>query len=233
MLSTSSRKITAAAAAGVVVLALAACGGSEPEPTEPAASTQATESPSAPETESSAPPSPSEGAQSSSGGDETRPSPTAADPAGEYSTQARMSEGFPDPLAPALEGENLTLDDVRIGQHAGFDRIVFAHAGGQPGWRAEYTDQPALPGSGQEVELDGEAVLAIHLTGLRPGMGGAQEGHTVLDTTWPDHDTVVQQTMTTSVFEGAATYFIGLDEQRPFAIEQYDDGRLVIDFRTD
>lgn len=233
MSSTFTRKLSAAAASGVVVLSLAACGGTDPAPTtEPTTSTApADESPTASGSPAaSGSPEPGPSSESTSPGGETRPSSSAA-PAGDYSTETRMSAGFPDPAAPALEGEKLTLDTVRVGEHASYDRIVFAHAGGQPGWRAEYTDDPTMPGSGQDVTIDGDAVLVVYLTGLRPGMGGEDEGHTVLDTDWPGQDTVIEQTITTGVYEGAASYFIGLDEERPFAIEMYDDGRLVIDFQ--
>lgn len=231
MSSTISRKLSAAAASGVVVLSLAACGGgAEPDPTtDPATSTAPVDE--SPTSSESADPSPEAGSESAGPDEEANSSQTAEEPVGEYSTAARMSDGFPDPVAPAPEDANLTLDDVRIGEHANYDRLVFAHTGGQPGWRAEYTDNPTQPGSGQDVTIDGDAVLVVYMTGLRPGMGGEAEGHTVLNTDWPGQDTVIEQTITTGVYEGAASYFIGLDEERPFAIEQYDDGRLVIDFQ--
>ena len=56
----------------------------------------------------------------------------------------------------AAEGSRppLTLTDVRIGAHDGFDRIVFELAGdGQAGWQVGFTGAPRSQGSGRPVDV--------------------------------------------------------------------------------
>ncbi|MCO1338523.1 hypothetical protein BJH93_06400 [Kocuria polaris] len=151
---------------------------------------------------------------------------------GAYDTTDRQSKGFPAAVSPPDEGQQLLLDVVRAGDHPGYDRIVFAHSGdGLPGWRTEYVDQPVAPGSGHDIAMAGDAHLAIYVTGLQPGMAGAEHGHAVIDTEWTGQKINIAQTVTTAVFEGAASYFVSLDTQRAYSVIMYDDGRLVIDFK--
>lgn len=231
------RTRTATALTAVAVLGLAACGG-DPEPgdtTTPApepSSTEPTPDPSSADPSSADPTTSEPPANGASGSPSESGDPSPSAPAGvDYSTEPMQSDGFPSAVrAPAVGGE-LLLDEVRIGAHAGFDRIVFEHSGdGLPGWRTEYVDQPTQPGSGHDIEMAGDAYLAVYVTGLQPGMAGEEHGHTVLDTDWAGQETFIEQTITTSVFEGAASYFVSLDDVRGYSAALYDDGRLVIDF---
>lgn len=145
------------------------------------------------------------------------------------------------PLAPGNvadsiavgDGEPVTLTDVRLGTHDGFDRIVFEVAGeGEAGWRVGYTDRPTAQGSGSPVEVPGEATLGITLThmalpgeapdGEQPWNGPARltaPGATVLAALVPD-----------TLFEGHFTFFAGLDQERPFAVGLLTSPqRIVVD----
>ncbi|MDS2172980.1 hypothetical protein Q7C18_09745 [Nesterenkonia sp. CL21] len=148
-----------------------------------------------------------------------------------FDTEPRESAGFPDALVPPPEDEDLLLCEVRLGAHDGYDRVVFDHAGtGFPGWRTEYVDEPTQPGSGHLIEMDGDAYLAVHVTGLWPGNAGEDQGHLVMETDWAHLDTLVEGTATTIVFEGAASYYISLDQVRDYDVFAIEDGsRLVID----
>ncbi|TWH72248.1 hypothetical protein JD78_00759 [Modestobacter roseus] len=127
----------------------------------------------------------------------------------------------------------MTLVDVRLGTHEAFDRIVFELAGGGlAGWEVGYTDSPLSQGSGQPVEVPGEATLGITLTtialpgdapaGVQPWNGPARlrvPGTGVLDALVRD-----------TVLDGWATFFAGLDERRPFAVGLLSDPqRIVVD----
>ncbi|GHD02714.1 AMIN-like domain-containing (lipo)protein [Zhihengliuella salsuginis] len=217
----SAARTTAAAA--VVVLGLAACGG-DPEPgtgTTPAPEPSSTAPATSEEPDPDASASPTQ-----SGG-----SAASASAPAEYATDPAQSDGFPEAVRAPAEGGELLLEAVRVGSHPGYERIVFEHAGdGVPGWRTEYVDQPVQPGSGRDVEMAGDAYLAVYVTGLQPGMAGEEHGHAVLDTGWSGQETFIEQTITTGVFEGAASYFVSLDAERGYAAAMYDDGRLVIDF---
>lgn len=129
------------------------------------------------------------------------------------------------------------VTDVRVGSHDGFDRVVFEleSAGGTPGWFAEYGD-PTAQGSGNRVEVDGDAWLTVlvHPVRLPPDLppsvrtweGGPLDG---------PPGGLVQEVVGGPVYEGYHQIFIGLDERRPFAVGRLDDPtRIVIDvFRDD
>ena len=55
-------------------------------------------------------------------------------------------------------GALLSPTDLRFGVHEGYDRLVLDLVGdGDPGWRAEYVDAPSGQGSGEPIDLDGNA----------------------------------------------------------------------------
>ena len=57
---------------------------------------------------------------------------------------------------------DLVFDDVRLGRHNGYDRIVLQFSGtGVPGYQVRYEDDPRQEGSGRRVRLDGDAALVI------------------------------------------------------------------------
>lgn len=133
----------------------------------------------------------------------------------------------------AGDGPPVALTDVRLGAHAGFDRIVFELAGeGEAGWQVGYTDEPQAQGSGAPVEVPGEAVLGITLTNIALP-GDAPEGVS----TWegPDRQaiagaTVLDTLVEDTLFEGRHTFFAGLDGRRPFAVGLLTDPqRIVVD----
>ncbi|MGY2129245.1 AMIN-like domain-containing (lipo)protein [Blastococcus sp. SYSU DS0617] len=200
--------------AGVcTALALTACGSSD---------------------DSSGQPDGTAGAPSTSAGP-TSAEPTEGQPSGPGEEQPvqPIAVGDVDESAAESTGPPVTLTDVRIGAHEGFDRIVFELAGeGQAGWQVGFTGAPRSQGSGRPVDVPGHAVLGITLTnialpgdavpGARPWEGpdrlGADEG-TVLDTLVVD-----------TLFEGYYTFFAGLDQQRPFAVGQLSSPqRIVVD----
>ncbi|MDZ5077548.1 hypothetical protein [Nesterenkonia sp. HG001] len=148
-----------------------------------------------------------------------------------FGTQTRQSEGFPDTLLPPSDGDTLLLSEVRLGAHDGYDRVVFDHDdAGLPGWHAEYVDEPTEPGSGHAIDMEGDAWLAISVTGLSPGNAGEDQGHLVMQTDWPQEDTIVEGTATTFAYEAAASYYIALEDVHDFDVFTTEDGsRLVVD----
>lgn len=60
----------------------------------------------------------------------------------------------------------LTVTDLRIGHHSGFDRVVYDLGGtGTPGWIVQYTDRAVQDGSGNAIEVAGQSVLEVQITG--------------------------------------------------------------------
>lgn len=161
-------------------------------------------------------------------GDTEDPEPIAD----EGDTDPDEAEGESPGLGDDDEPLPQAVVDVRIGSHDAFDRVVFEleSDGGTPGWFVEY-DEPIAQGSGEEVEVEGGASLTVLITpvSLPPALpedvrtweGGPIEG--------PEGG-VVQQVVGGSVFEGYHQFFIGVDQERPFAVERLEDPpRVVID----
>lgn len=132
----------------------------------------------------------------------------------------------------AGSGTQVTQTDVRVGQHAGFDRIVFEFAGNVlPGYRIEYLGGPAQQcGSGLPVPLQGTAVLAVTLRStVAHDEGGAV---TVTNTNPLPGFTTLKELRQTCDFEGVVQWAAGLASQQPFRVlELSNPTRLVIDVK--
>lgn len=146
---------------------------------------------------------------------------------GDPTTEPREASGEPGTFA---------VTEVRLGQHDGFDRVVFELAGdGRAGWLVEYVDEARAQGSGALVDVAGDAVLrvAIRNVPLPPDLPDTIE-------VW-DEDRlrapsggVVTEVVNDTIFEGQHTFFIGTTDQQPFLIERLDDPqRVVIDLFHD
>ncbi|GAA4734978.1 hypothetical protein GCM10023216_29650 [Isoptericola chiayiensis] len=124
----------------------------------------------------------------------------------------------------------LTVTDVRVGAHDGYDRVVFDLDGeGTPGWRVEYVDEALDDGSGNPVEVDGDAVLQVAITGTAMPMDSGVTEYSGDPVDGPG--TSVDQVVYRFVFEGITTAFVGVDgEPRPFRVFALEDpARVVVD----
>ncbi|MCY7364050.1 MAG: hypothetical protein LH469_01820, partial [Frankiaceae bacterium] len=129
------------------------------------------------------------------------------------------------------EGDPLTVTEVRVARQDGYDRVVFeldGDAGGAPGWRVEYVDDPRRDGSGEPVDVDGEAVLVVLISGtgypFDTGRGEATSA------TVPGDTEVVTDVELGAVFEGTYEAFVGLSAERPFRVTRLaDPARIVVD----
>lgn len=188
-------------------------------------------------------------------GDDPAPSATAAsgrpDAPGGSAPTVTASSAAPaasrsEPPAPAFAantgrdveqpvGGPLTVTAVRVARQDGYDRVVFELAGrqgGQPGWRVEYVDKPTRDGSGEPVEVEGEATLVVRIDGTGyPDDTGQQEAE---DADVPGDARVVQEVELGSVFEGVYEAFIGTSRKAPFRVFRLaDPARVVVDVRHD
>jgi len=160
----------------------------------------------------------------------TEPGPTAA-PA--ETSDAEAGARFDGDLADkssAGSGIGLSVVDVRVGEHDGYDRVVFELGGnGTVGWRVGYDDDPRRQGSGDEVELEGDATLAVVLEGVGyPFDTGVEEygGPRQLSPGQPS----VREVAIGGVFEGYFDAFVGVEERRPFRVTRLDGPlRVVVD----
>jgi hypothetical protein len=101
---------------------------------------------------------------------------------------------------------------------------------GVPGWFVEYGDATAQ-GSGDPVEVEGEVTLrvAIDMVTLPPDL---PEGIEVWDGDRLDGPPggVALEVVEDTIFEGYHTFFVGVDEERPFLVDRFEDPqRVVID----
>lgn len=204
------------AGTAVAVLALvAACGGAQDPAEDP---TTAASSPA------------------------TTPSPEVSTPAPSASAGADDAEA--DAAAPAFPADTavdtadasadaaLTVIDVRVGHHDGFDRVVLELDGtGTPGWRVEYVDAAVEDPSDTPVELGGDSTLQIMVTGTQlPYETGLSEFPARQPVT-ASGTTAVTEAVFLGTFEAQSQALVGVaGEPAPFrAYLLADPVRLVVD----
>lgn len=235
------RRWRGALVTAALIASLTACSAVSSEPAEqqtppleePTEQPQASETQAQTEDSADAPSSETTSSPSSDDEQSQTSDPEAID-VSEFSTEPQESTDFPEMLTEFPEdGEELLLEEVRVGKHEGYDRIVFEHIGeGAPGWHAEYVDEAVEPGSGFPLEVDGEAILYLSAVGLVPGNAGSEQGQLEVSQWSDEHGTVFEDVVTTFVHHGTASYYVGLDSERDFRISvwEHEDGpRLIID----
>lgn len=176
----------------------------------------------------------SSGALTSSSTPSPTPSPAASTPAATAPTETASTPPFPADTSAdtgtASADAHLTVSDVAVGAHDGYDRVVLTLGGtGSPGWRAEYVDSPVDDPSDQVVPVTGNAFLRVVID----GSGYPQDTGV---TEWsgsplrPVGLTQVREVNVRGVFEGQTLAFVGLDHVAAFRVfALVDPTRLVID----
>ncbi|WP_369375247.1 hypothetical protein AB1046_11095 [Promicromonospora sp. Populi] len=222
----AAQKALTAATAAALLLAGCTAGGDQPGPEDtspaPIVSVPAAPSPSATESSES----------SEDPGDDT-PEPavtaTEAAPGPPFSANTR-----PDVAEPSGEGETfLSVTNVRAATHDGYDRVVFdldGRGSGQPGWRVEYVDEATDDGSGHAVDVSGDAILRVSLSGTATPTDSGVEGFSG-DRIEPADTESIDEIVYRYWFEGYTTAFLGVDDgEQPFrAFLLEDPMRVVVD----
>ncbi|WP_454729596.1 AMIN-like domain-containing (lipo)protein [Cellulosimicrobium protaetiae] len=218
---TSPRAATAVV--GLLALSLAACtpGGTD-------------DSPSPSDTTTSGSPTPTDSPTDAPGESPTDDSTAPADDATEAPLPfpANTEPDTQDPSADAA----LTVTDIRVGHHDGYDRVVFELGGtGTPGWRVEYVDQPVDDGKGDVVAVDGDAYLQVMISGSGYPMDTGVDEYAGPNPVRAGDDGEVEEVLLRGVFEGYTQAFVGVDdERRPFRVFSLEDPtRVVVDVRDD
>jgi hypothetical protein len=207
----------------LAVLALSAglvagCGGDDDDDDGAAPTTSAASGTTSPSETSAAP---------TTGGGDT-------DDDGDADAPPFPANTEPDTAAPSA-GALLSVTDMRIGRHDGFDRVVFEFDGtGTPGWNVRYVDEATSQGSGNTVEVDGAAILGIVFTGVGyPVDTGVEEYSGPRSRAIPETE-VVTEAVFDGTFEGQTTAFIGTTAEVPFRAYLLEDPvRVVIEVRDD
>lgn len=123
----------------------------------------------------------------------------------------------------------VVLREVRAAGQRGFDRVVFEFAGnGVPGYRVGYVDGATQCGSGEAVELAGQAWLQVQLT---PARAHTEAGEpTVRDRERRLDLPALQELESTCDFEADVTWVLGLASRKTFRVQELGNpARLVID----
>ncbi|MCB7137929.1 AMIN-like domain-containing (lipo)protein [Cellulosimicrobium marinum] len=223
-------------AAATLALTLAACtaGGGDDDPTDASSTTASPSGTGTPTSGESPTDDSTDDPSDDATGDPTDEPSTPADEADDAPVPfpANTDPDTQDPSADAM----LTVTDVRVGHHDGYDRVVLELGGtGAPGWRVEYVDEPRDDGSGNAVDVDGDAYLQVMISGSGyPFDTGVEEFDTSTPVPGPE-DGEIEEVLLRGVFEGYTQAFVGVDdERRPFrAFALEDPARVVVDVRDD
>jgi hypothetical protein len=136
------------------------------------------------------------------------------------------------PVVDVATVERAIITDVRVGTHAGYDRVVFEFAAGLP----EITLEPAIPPfthdpSGTALDVMGSSFLRLTMRGgTKQTLEGtsAYDGPTDFDPGYPTLVDFVEG----GDFEAVSTWYLGLTHESCVRVLSLtDDGapRLVID----
>lgn len=228
-----SRRITAGIAIAVALGTLTACGNGDDEKPS-ASSTAAATSADAPSGSASAPAPGSGGTapgSGSAGGTGAAPSGPDGSASPAPDEAAFPADTSPD-TATAGKDAQLVLVDVRSAAHDGYDRVVLELSGtGTPGWTAQYAASAARQGSGEQITVDGSALIDINITGSAIPMQG--DPTVSAGPIAPSGTSVVKGIFNDGTFEGITHVVLGTDGKQPFRVFFIaDPPRVVIDVQT-
>jgi hypothetical protein len=147
------------------------------------------------------------------------PTPSGADTADDGTTAPPFPANAEPDTAEASADARVTVSDLRIGAHDGFDRVVLEVGGeGRPGWDVRYADEAASQGSGEPVDVAGDAVLQVTLTGAGyPADTGVEEFSSDGPVRIADTE-VVTEAVFDATFEGTTVAFVGTTARAPFRV---------------
>ncbi|MEV0298774.1 hypothetical protein [Nocardia sp. NPDC050710] len=129
----------------------------------------------------------------------------------------------------------VTVTDIRIGRQPGFARVVYDLGGaGSPGWIVQYTDRAVQDGSGKVVDVAGQSILEVRITGSAYPFDSGVTPYSGSDPATNPDVPGVAGVYRTLVFEGTTQSFIGVNLDRPnFSVSTLNNPtRLVIDIAT-
>jgi hypothetical protein len=127
----------------------------------------------------------------------------------------------------------VTVSDIRVGRHEGFDRVVFQLGGiGTPGWDVRYVDSATSQGSGDQLEVAGSAVLRVTITGAGYPYDTGVEEFSPSEAVQGAGTEVVTEVAFDGTYEGTTVAFVGTTERAAFRVYRLaDPTRIVVDLR--
>ena len=143
-----------------------------------------------------------------------------ADTAEDESSDVSAFPGDVEPDTASASAEaRVTVRDIRVGGHDGFDRVVLEVGGdGVPGWDIRYVDQPSSQGKGDAVEVAGDAVLQVTLTGAGYPYDTGVEEYSAAAPLSASDTAAVTEVVFDGTFEGTTVAFVGTKARSPFRV---------------
>lgn len=166
------------------------------------------------------------------------PSPSAtpgnADPDADASAPAFPADTAVDTAEPSADAR-LTVTDVRVGAHDGFDRAVMELGGvGTPGWRVGYAAAGVEDPSDRPVDLPGDRVLNVMIEGTAYPFDTGLPEFSTTDRVVGAGTTAMTEVAFLGTFEAQSQAVIGVAGHaasfRVFLLP--DPVRVVIDIQT-
>jgi hypothetical protein len=213
-----------------LVILLAGCFGSSSSPsTEPSQAIPSSSAGSAPPSAEPEPSAAGSGVPEPSGDGSARPQPSADTPEPIPSEDLpAFSCDLPIVENPTVGIANIT--DVRIGEHDGYDRVVFEFEQGTPEFTLDRATPPFIQdGSGEPVDVEGTSFLGLTMRGgtKQTDAGtSSYDGPTDFDAGMPGLVHLIEG----GDFERQSTWYFGLAAEscvRVLVLE--DPPRVVID----
>jgi hypothetical protein len=124
------------------------------------------------------------------------------------------------------------LASVRTAKHEGFERVVFEFRGDAlPGYHIEYVDHPLQCGSGEAVDLAGNAWLEVRLT---PAQAHDDEGKpTIQERERAIGLQIMKEIELTCDFEADVTWVLGVGTAHRYRVAELSGPpRLVVDIEA-
>ncbi|MBM6404414.1 hypothetical protein JQN72_09195 [Phycicoccus sp. CSK15P-2] len=135
------------------------------------------------------------------------------------------------PSWPRLGPRVGTGTAVRVGRHEGYDRVVYEFTGsGEPTFQVRYVDEPVSQGSGEPIDVAGDAFLMVSSSTVEIPEESA-EAPLEPGTASLEGTTVMAAPPIFGGFEGYGETVIGVrGQQRPFRVSVLTEPtRLVVD----
>lgn len=131
--------------------------------------------------------------------------------------------------ATPVTGKSLIFHDLRVGEHAGFYRVVVEFAGeGTPGWNVSWADTPVEQGRGRALPVTGSAYLDLAISGTAMPTESGQQA--LYYSGSPSLKIGPLDAYEDGTFEDITHVVIGMDKVRSFQVGTLTDPvRVVID----
>jgi hypothetical protein len=197
---------------------LAGCGGDEPAASPAPAGTSTTSGTST-----------TPGSPTTSG---TSAPATPSDDDGGTAVPSFPADTSPDTHDASADAA-VTVTDVRLGHHDGFDRVVLeVHGAGTPGWDVRYVDVAVSQGRGEPVEVAGEAILQVTITGAGYPYDTGVTEFANREPITAGGTKAVTEVLFDATYEGTTVAFVGTTGEAPFRVYPLQDpARVVVEVR--